>query len=235
MKQRNLKILVVLFLSIALNSYCQSDSPLQYLTQTKETSSKMTPQDALQMLKDGNKRFTSNTLLKRDYSRQAAETAKGQYPFAIVLGCVDSRSPAEIIFDQGIGDIFNARVAGNISNDDILGSMEFACKVNGSKLIVVIGHTNCGAIKGACDDVHLGNLTTLLSKIKPAVDAVPDSGNRTSKNHEFVEKVSRENVLLTMQDIKKNSPILKDLIDNGTVILIGAMYDLETGEVTFYE
>lgn len=235
MKQRNLKILVVLFLSIALNSYCQSDSSLQYLTQTKETSSKMTPQDALQMLKDGNKRFLSNALLKRDYSQQAAETAKGQYPFAIVLGCVDSRSPAEIIFDQGIGDIFNARVAGNISNDDILGSMEFACKVNGSKLIVVIGHTNCGAIKGACDDVHLGNLTTLLSKIKPAVDAVPDSGNRTSKNHEFVEKVSRENVLLTMQDIKKNSPILKDLIDNGTVILIGAMYDLETGEVTFYE
>lgn len=195
----------------------------------------MTPQDALQMLKDGNKRFVSNTLLKRDYSRQAAETAKGQYPFAIVLGCIDSRSPAEIIFDQGIGDIFNARVAGNISNDDILGSMEFACKVNGSKLIVVIGHTNCGAIKGACDDVHLGNLTTLLSKIKPAVDAVSDAGDRTSKNYEFVEKVSKENVLLTMEDIKKNSPILKGLIDNGTVILIGAMYDLETGEVTFYE
>lgn len=235
MKQRILKLLVLFFLSIAINSYCQSDSSLQYLTQTKETSSKMTPQDALQMLKDGNKRFTSNNLLKRDYSRQAVETAKGQYPFAIVLGCIDSRSPAEIIFDQGIGDIFNARVAGNISNDDILGSMEFACKVNGSKLIIVIGHTNCGAIKGACDDVKLGNLTTLLSKIKPAVDAVQDSGNRTSKNHEFVEKVSRENVLLTMQDIKKNSPILKDLIDNGTVILIGAMYDLETGEVTFYE
>ena len=235
MNQRLLKLLVLFFLSIAINSYCQSDSSFKYLTQTKETSSKMTPQDALQMLKDGNKRFVSNTLLKRDYSRQAAETAKGQYPFAIVLGCIDSRSPAEIIFDQGIGDIFNARVAGNISNDDILGSMEFACKVNGSKLIVVIGHTNCGAIKGACDDVHLGNLTTLLSKIKPAVDAVSDAGDRTSKNYEFVEKVSKENVLLTMEDIKKNSPILKGLIDNGTVILIGAMYDLETGEVTFYE
>ncbi len=235
MKQVLPKVLIVFFLSIALNSFCQSDSTLQYLTQTKETRSKMSPQDALQMLKEGNKRFVNGTKYQRDYIQQAFETAEGQYPYAIVLSCIDSRSSSEIIFDQGIGDIFNARVAGNISDEDILGSMEFACMVNGSKLIVVIGHTGCGAIKGACDDVHLGNLTSLLEKIKPAVDAVTYTGDRTSKNHEFVEKVAKENVLHTMEDIKKNSPILKDLIDNGTVLLIGAMYDIDTGKVTFYE
>jgi carbonic anhydrase len=235
MKYPKVIALAVLFFSLTPGAYCQSDSTLQYLTQTKETRSKMSPQDALQMLKDGNKRFISGSKFQRDYSQQAVETAEGQYPFAIILGCIDSRSPSEIIFDQGIGDIFNARVAGNISNDDILGSMEFACKVNGSKLIVVIGHTSCGAIKGACDDVHLGNLTTLLAKIKPAVDAVSYTGERTSKNYDFVEKVAKENVLLTMENIKNNSSILKGLIDNGTVILIGAMYDIDTGIVTFYE
>jgi len=228
-------ILVLLFLSITMSAYSQEDSTLQYLTQTKQTRKLMSPQDALQMLKDGNSRFINGTGFSRDYTQQAVETAEGQYPFGIILGCIDSRSPSEIIFDQGIGDIFNARVAGNIENDDILGSMEFACKVTGAKLIVVIGHTSCGAIKGACDDVHLGNLTTLLAKIKPAVDAVSYSGDRSSKNVEFVEKVAVQNVLLTMDNIKTKSSILKDLIDKGKILLIGAMYDLETGKVTFYE
>lgn len=235
MKQLTAKILVLLFLSASLNSYCQADSTLQYLTQTKETRSKMSPQDALQMLKDGNLRFVNGKSFQRDYSQQAVETAEGQYPFAIILGCIDSRSPSEIIFDQGIGDIFNARVAGNIVNDDILGSMEFACKVNGAKLIVVVGHSKCGAIKGACDEVKLGNLTTLLSKIRPSVEAVSYNGDRSSKNYEFVEMAAKENVLMTIENIKKESSILKDLIDKKIIKLVGAMYDIETGVVTFYE
>lgn len=228
-------ILVLLFLSVTLNVYSQEDSALQYLTQTKMTRKKMSPQDCLQMLKDGNKRFVTGTTFKRDYSQQIVETAVEQFPFGIILSCVDSRTPTEIIFDQGIGDVFNAKIAGNIENEDILGSMEFACKVTGSKLIVVIGHNSCGAIKGACDDVKLGNLTALLTKIKPSVEAVSYGGDRSSKNTEFVEKVSKENVLITIENIKKNSPILKGLIDKGTIILVGAMYDIETGIVTFYE
>lgn len=228
-------LLVLLFLGTSLSVYSQEDSTLQYLTQTKQTRKKMSPQDCLQMLKDGNKRFVTGTAFKRDYTQQAVETAEEQYPYAIVLGCIDSRSPSEIIFDQGIGDIFNARIAGNIVNEDILASMEFATKVTGAKLIIVVGHTNCGAIKGACDDVHLGNLTALLAKIKPAVDAVSYSGDRSSKNYDFVEMVSKENVLLAMKEIKAGSSILKDMVDTGKVLLIGAMYDLDTGIVTFYE
>lgn len=194
------------------------------------------PQVALQKLKEGNARFVEGKSTHKDYKAQVQETSTGQFPFAIILSCIDSRSPSELIFDQGIGDIFNARIAGNIVDEDVLGSMEFACKVTGSKLILIMGHTNCGAIKGACDDVKMGNLTALLAKIKPAVDSVPGFENkRNSNNDDFVDKVSKENVKLAMKNIRDNSPILKKMIDNGEIFLVGSMYDVKTGKVTFYE
>jgi len=196
----------------------------------------MTPQQALAELKAGNARFVAGHPLKRNLPADVKATASGQYPFAVVLSCLDSRQPIEIVLDQGIGDIFSARVAGNVLNDDVLGSMEFACKVSGAKLIAVIGHSNCGAIKGAIDDVQLGNLTGLLSKIKPAMDAVPaDVQPRTSKNYKFVDEVSEANVRLVMQQIRERSPILREMIDNGQIELVGGMYDLSTGEVHFFE
>ncbi len=203
-------------------------------TQTKELQTAMTPKKALEMLQEGNKRFLAGTMLQRNLKKQVEETSKGQFPFATIVSCIDSRSSSELIFDQGLGDIFNARVAGNIVNEDILGSLEFASKLAGSKLIVVVGHTNCGAIKGACDDAKLDNLTTLLAKIKPAVAAVPGMEPRTSKNHAFVDKVGEMNVRLTMKQIREKSPTLKAMIDKGEIGLAGAMYDLETGKVTFY-
>ena len=163
-------------------------------------------------------------------------SAPGQYPIAVVLSCIDSRQPIELVLDQGIGDIFSARVAGNILNDDVLGSMEFACKVAGAKLIAVIGHSNCGAIKGAIDNVELGNLTGLLIRIKPAIHQVPDDGQpRNSKNHEFVDKVSEANVRLVLRQIRERSPVLREMLDQGKIGLVGGMYDLSTGEVHFYE
>lgn len=208
----------------------------QDYTQTKETQSKLTTQTAIQMLKDGNKRFLDNTELHRDFLAQVHKTADGQYPFAFILSCIDSRTSSEIIFDQGIGDIFNGRVAGNIIDEDILGGMEYSCKVVGAKVILVIGHTHCGAIKGACDDVKLGNLTALISKIKGPVQSVKtEKGEeRTSKNHEFVEHVSKANVLNSIAEIKSKSSILKEMSDKGEIIIVGAMYDVDTGEVTFY-
>lgn len=203
---------------------------------TKEAQATMTPESALAELKAGNARFVAGHPLKRDFPADVKATASGQYPFAVVLSCLDSRQPIEIVLDQGIGDIFSARVAGNVLNDDILGSMEFACKVSGAKLIVVIGHSNCGAIKGAVDDVQLGNLTGLLGKIKPAMDSVPgDIAPRTSKNPEFVDQVAEANVRLVMQQIRDRSPILKEMLDNGQIGLVGGMYDLSTGEVRFFE
>lgn len=194
------------------------------------------PQVALQKLKEGNVRFVEGKSTHKDYQAQVQETSKDQYPFAIILSCIDSRSPSEIIFDVGIGDIFNVRIAGNIVDEDVLGSMEFACKVTGSKLILVMGHTNCGAVKGACDDVKLGNLTSLLAKIMPAVSAVSvDEGKGNSDNDDFVEKVSKENVMLALKYIRQNSPILKEMLDNGEIMLVGSMYDVATGKVTFYE
>jgi len=203
---------------------------------TKAEQAAMTPQQALAALEAGNARFVSGHPLHRNMPADVKATASGQYPFAVVLSCIDSRQPIEIVLDQGIGDIFSARVAGNVLNDDVLGSMEFACKVSGAKLIAVIGHTNCGAIKGAIDDVQLGNLTGLLTKIKPAMDAVPaDVEPRTSKNPEFVDEVAKENVLLVMQQIRERSPILREMIDKGQVGLVGGMYDLKTGEVHFFD
>jgi len=195
----------------------------------------MTPAQALDELKAGNARFVAGRPLARNLPADVKTTAPGQYPFAVVLSCLDSRQPIEIVLDQGIGDIFSARVAGNVLNDDILGSMEFACKVSGAKLIAVIGHTNCGAIKGAVDDVQLGNLTGLLAKIKPAMDAVPaDVEPRTSKNSEYVDQVARANVRLVMEEIHDRSPILREMLDKGEIGLVGGMYDLSTGEVHFF-
>jgi len=203
---------------------------------TKESQAAMTPQSALAELKAGNARFVAGHPLNRNLPADVKATASGQYPFAVVLSCLDSRQPIEIVLDQGIGDIFSARVAGNVLNDDILGSMEFACKVSGTKLIAVIGHSNCGAIKGAVDDVELGNLTGLLAKIKPAIEHVPADGQpRNSKNLQFVDKVSEMNVQLVMQQIRERSPILREMLDNGQIGLVGGMYDLSTGEVHFYD
>ena len=195
----------------------------------------MTPQQALAELREGNARFVAGKPLVRDFPGQVKAASSGQYPFAVVLSCIDSRQPIEIVLDQGIGDIFSARVAGNVLNDDILGSMEFACKVAGAKLIVVVGHSNCGAVKGAIDDVQLGNLTGLLSKIKPAIDAVPqDVQPRTSKNHTYVDQVSEEHVKQVMKEIRERSPVLREMLDQGQIGLVGGMYDLSTGKVEFY-
>lgn len=205
-------------------------------TLTKELQSALTPQMAIDILKKGNARFQSNLKANRNLLQQVNETSDNQYPFAVILSCIDSRTSAELIFDQGLGDIFSVRIAGNIINADILGSMEFACKVAGAKIIVVLGHTKCGAIKGACDHVELGNLTTLLKKIKPAVENEKTiTKDRNSKNSDFVEKVATINVKQTVTAIKERSPILSEMIDNGTIGIIGGMHDISTGKVIFYE
>ena len=205
-------------------------------TQTKATQAQITPAGALQMLKEGNARFAAGRSLTRDYLIQVRETARGQYPFASVVGCIDSRSAPEQVFDQGIGDIFSARLAGNVIDDDVLGSLEFASKVAGSRLIVVLGHTDCGAIKGACDNVQLGNLTQLLAKLRPAVDAVPDDGGpRTSKNARFVQQVADMNVSLGVRYIREHSPVLREMQDRGEIAIVGAMYDISSGRVEFFQ
>ncbi len=197
---------------------------------------KISPAMALELLKEGNKRFISNLKINRNLLQQANETSDGQHPFAVILSCIDSRTSAELIFDQGLGDIFSIRVAGNILNEDVLGSMEFACKIAGSKIIVVLGHTKCGAVKGACDHVEMGNLTALLSKIQPAVyDEQTVSENRNSSNSEFVEKVSIINVKRTVQSVIERSPILKEMFISGDINIIGATQDISSGEVAFYE
>lgn len=205
---------------------------------TKETQVAMTSEAALQLLKEGNKRFRNNLRANRDLLDQVSHTGTGQYPFATILSCIDSRVSSELIFDQGIGDIFSVRIAGNFVNEDILGSMEFACKLAGTKLILVLGHTSCGAIKGACDHAELGNLTTMLQKLSPAVEAVtsPEEDHlRTSANIDFVNDVAAKNVALTMENILQKSPVLAQMHRDGDIALIGAMYHIENGEVTFYD
>ena len=207
-------------------------------TQTAESQSQMTPEMALELLKEGNRRFLRGAPRERKLNQQVIETAYGQYPFASIIGCIDSRVPTSLIFDQGIGSIFSARVAGNIVNDDILGSLEFACKLAGAKLVVVLGHTSCGAVKGACDQAELGNLTALLSKINPAVLAVTEPENpekRTSKNASFVDAVALENVRLTVQNVRTYSNVLRSMEKQGAIKIIGAMYDVATGEVQFLD
>jgi carbonic anhydrase len=202
---------------------------------TREEQDALTPDMVIQSLKEGNERFMRNDLTARDHSAQVREAVKAQFPKAIVLSCVDSRVPVEDVFDRGIGDVFVARVAGNFVNEDILGSMEFACKVSGSKLVLVMGHEHCGAVKSAIDDVKLGNITPMLAKIRPAVDMVEYDGERNAKNQEFVHKVSESNVRNTITQIRTNSPILKEMEDNGEIKIVGALYDMDNGKVDFLE
>lgn len=205
-------------------------------TLTKEMQEAITPAIALHLLKEGNKRFVNNLKINRNLLQQANETSDGQHPFAIILSCIDSRTSVELIFDQGLGDVFSVRIAGTIINEDILGSMEFACKLAGAKIIVILGHSKCGAIKGACDQVEMGNLTALLSKIQNSVSAEKSiTENRSSTNEEFVEKVNNINVKRTVHAVMERSPILKDLIEKGDCGIIGGLHDISTGEVVFYE
>ena len=205
---------------------------------TRETQATMTPQKSLEYLKEGNLRFQNNLKANRNLLEQVNDTSDGQFPFATILSCIDSRVSAELVFDQGLGDIFSVRIAGNFVNSDILGSMEFASKLAGTKLIVVLGHTSCGAVKGACDDAKLGNLTGMLAKIKPAVKAVTepqDTSLRNSSNSDFVDTVSAKNVELTIERILEESDVLAEMQNNGEIMIVGAMYDINTGAVNFYE
>jgi len=230
------------FLGRALGA-CAISPPLGFLSMqfapsmsgslTKEQRDSMTPLQVIDELKKGNERFRTGKLTPRDYLAEKRSSAVGQYPAAVILGCVDSRVPAEIIFDVGIGDTFNGRVAGNVVNDDLLGSMEFACAVSGAKLVLVLGHTSCGAVKGAIDDVVLGNLTGLLARIKPAIPETKFEGEKSSKNPAYVDAVARTNVAVALENIRRRSPVLTDLEKKGSIQIIGAMYNLANGAVDF--
>ena len=209
-------------------------SVLAHADLTKEQRDKMTPDEVIQQMKAGNERFRSGKPQHRDLMREVKATTKAQYPAAVVFSCIDSRAPTELILDFGIGDIFSGRVAGNVADEDVLGSIEFACKVAGSKVVLIMGHTNCGAIKGVIDGVELGNLTALLSKIRPAVEATRYTGERSAKNYAFVDAVARENVLMTIANVRQRSPVLRDLESAGSVKIAGSMYNLETGVVEFF-
>lgn len=205
-------------------------------THNKESQALMTPRKALEFLQEGNSRFIKNLKTNRNLLQQANDTIDGQWPFATILSCIDSRTSAELIFDQGLGDVFSVRIAGNVVNTDILGSMEFACKVAGSKLIVVLGHSKCGAIKGACDHVEMGNLTELLSKIQPAVyQEKTTKEDRTSNNVPFVENVAKINVKRSVKSIVERSYIIEQMVEKGEIGIVGAMHNIETGKVTFYK
>ncbi|MCI1030758.1 carbonic anhydrase [Raoultella terrigena] len=202
---------------------------------SKEERDGMTPDAVIEHFKQGNLRFRENRPLKHDYLQQKRSSLAGQFPAAVILSCIDSRAPAEIILDAGIGETFNSRVAGNISNRDMLGSMEFACAVAGAKLVLVMGHTRCGAVRGAIDNAELGNLTGLLDEIKPAIAKTEYSGERTGSNYDFVDAVARKNVELTIENIRKNSPVLRKLEEQGKIKMVGSMYHLAGGKVDFFE
>ena len=229
-RSRSSIILLAAFMALVLPGVLVAAEAAS-VVQTKESQAAMTPAKALTALKDGNKRFIAGKSIQKDMPAKVKASKDGQYPFAVVLSCMDSRVPAEAVFDQSIGDLFSIRVAGNVVNADNLGSLEYAAKVVGVKTIVVMGHTSCGAVKGAIDNVKLGNLTELVAKIQPAVAA---SGPGTTKDHAYVDKVGERNVHLEMKEIREKSPVLKEMLDSGAVGLVGAMYDLETGVVTFY-
>ena len=213
-----------------------NQNPLIERVLSAEEQKSLTPDDVLQSLKEGNKRFAQGSLTLRDHSKQIRAAINGQFPKAIILSCIDSRVPVEDVFDKGIGDLFVARVAGNIVNEDILGSMEFSCKVSGAKVVLVIGHEYCGAVKGAIDKVSLGNLTGLLKKISPAVEACQHyTGTKTSKDADYVDLVIRENVKMSVVNIRQQSPILKQMEEAGEIKIVGAYYDMDNGEVTFFE
>jgi len=201
-------------------------------TQTKEIQENLTPVNAHRILVEGNRRFVDNVKAQRNLQEQVLETSEGQYPFAVILSCIDSRVPVELVFDQGIGDVFSIRVAGNVVNQDVLGSMEYGCKVAGSKIVVVLGHTKCGAVTAACQGVELGNVTALLSKIKPVVSAAE---NESKWDSDAVDEVAKKNVRHSIQEIRDNSPILLDMEGSGQIEIVGAMYSVATGEVTFFE
>jgi carbonic anhydrase len=205
-------------------------------TLTKELQEKITPSQALELLQEGNKRFIRNLKVNRNLLEQVNETRDGQWPFAVILSCIDSRTSAELIFDQGLGDIFSVRIAGNIINDEILGSMEFACRIAGSKFIMVLGHTKCGAVKGACDDVNMGHLSTVIARIQPAIKAERNTKeNRNSGNPQFVENVAAINVKMGVEEILNRSIILREMVESGKVGIAGAMYDVASGKVDFLE
>ncbi len=205
-------------------------------TYTKEKQELLTPEHALNILKEGNERFVNNIKAHRNLLQQVNETSAGQFPFAAILSCIDSRTSAELIFDQGLGDILSIRIAGNILNDDILGSMELACKIAGSKLIVVLGHTKCGAIEGACNNIVLGNLTALLNKIKPAIEQETETKtDRNSNNEKFLRNITINNVFITVKKVREQSEILREMENISQIKIIGGLYDVDTGHVTFFE
>ena len=213
----------------------QKHKKLEMRTQTKITQDNLTPKDAHHILVEGNNRFVQNLKAQRNLQDQVFETSKGQYPFAVILSCIDSRNPAELVFDQGIGDIFSVRVAGNIVNEDVLGSMEYACKIAGSKIVVVMGHTKCGAVTAACKNVELGNITPLLKKIQPAVTAVKvNADNKNELSNSSIEEVAILNIELSIDRIRKESPILAEMESKNEIEIVGALYDVSTGKVEFF-
>jgi carbonic anhydrase len=234
-------LFVIAIVAMAINSCTNSKNstippPRIETVTTAEQQKAVTPDIIIQRLKEGNQRFTENNVTARDHSKLVRNAAYGQYPKSVVLSCLDSRIPVEDVFDKGIGDMFVARNAGNIVNEDVLGSMEYACKVAGAKLILVMGHSSCGAIKSAVDDVQMGNITAMLAKIKPAVAASQNfEGEKKSKNDAFTDLVGKNNVLNTIEAVKSRSTILKEMIDKGEIKIIGAYYDIKTGKVTFLE
>lgn len=222
---------------VAVEKEMEKESPVALVEEvlTKEQQDALTPEAVLTSLQEGNVRFANNDLTLRNHSAQVRNSTLSQFPKAIVLSCVDSRVPVEDVFDRGIGDLFVARVAGNFVNEDILGSMEFACKVSGSKLILVMGHEHCGAVKAAVDNVQLGNITAMLQKIRPAVESIEYAGERTSKNEEFVHMACESNVKNTIAQIRMNSPILKEMEESGAIKIVGAVYDMDNGKVDFLD
>jgi carbonic anhydrase len=201
---------------------------------TQKERDNMTPDQIIAAMKRGNERFVAGAAQRHDYLAQKRASASGQFPASVILSCIDSRAPAELILDSGIGETFNARIAGNIANEDLAGSLEFACAAAGAKVVLVMGHTSCGAIKGAIDNVQLGNLSGLLAKIKPAIDATKYDGDRSGSNIEFVDKVARTNVLTTIDDLRKSSDILSSMEKDGKIKMVGSIYDLNTGKVEFF-
>lgn len=231
------RILALCLFGMTNIAFAEDQPQVHTSVMTAETQSAKTPQQALQRLKAGNQRFVEGKMKNRDLLVQAGSTAAAQHPIVVVLNCIDSRTPPEIVFDQGIGDIFAIRIAGNIQNDDILGSMEFGTKVAGAKLIAVIGHTSCGAVRGACQQVKLGNLTGLLHKIQPAVkQATKENGGKGDcADNAYVDQIAKDNVLLVMKQIKARSSIVSKLVDDGQIGIVGGMQDLSTGKITFFD
>ncbi len=235
---------VCVFAFCCVTSFCHAEDqeneagllPREKRVMTREEQKALKPQEVLNLLKAGNQRYTLGTLTQRNHSKQIRAAVEGQFPKAVILSCVDSRVPVEDVFDCGIGDLFVARVAGNFANTDILGSMEFACKVSGSKVAVVLGHDNCGAVRAAIDRVELGNITKMLTRIEPAVASLEDyPGQKTSDDPKFLSKVIDRNVLMTISYIRKNSPILKMMEENGDIVIVGGVYDMNTGKVNFLD